>query len=235
MIRQGDYDLAAVVAESGRCCNRCGTGSCASRHDTWYRKRITDLGTGEVFETVPILRVEFCDGKTASLIPAELWRGRCTVGSVLETVVRVLRDGVPDAYEWTWMGGTGEEVVSRRTVGRWRHLVLGRLVGSAFSWLGPRLGVSWSDALDAASQLDSLLDHLTPTVLLGFRVASGHAVLDKPRLPRKPQRSPSRRVAGRLAGTSPHNVPSPRRRRGAWSRSPSRGPPGEPPEEDRPS
>jgi len=52
-----------------------------------------------VFEQVPILRVLFCDGSTASLTPSDLWRGRSTVGSVLETVVRVLRDGIEQAWE----------------------------------------------------------------------------------------------------------------------------------------
>jgi hypothetical protein len=78
------------------------------------------MSTGAVFEDVPIIRVGFCDNRTVSLVPGGLWRGRFTVDSVLETVVRVLRDGVGAAYEWTWVAGTGEAVVSRRTLGRWR-------------------------------------------------------------------------------------------------------------------
>ena len=58
--------------------------------------------------------------------------------------------------------------------------VLFVVVGSAWAWLGPRLGVSWSDRADAAEQLDDLLDHLTGRVLLAFRAATGRAVLDKP-------------------------------------------------------
>ena len=144
---------------------------------------VRDLSTGEVFEQVPILRVLFCDGSTASLTPSDLWRGRSTVSSVLETVVHVLRDGIEQAHEWTLFGGTGESVVSRRTLRRWTDLVRTRLIGSAWAWLGPRLGLSWSDQADEAEQLDGVLDHLAGSVLLGFRAVTGCAVLDKPTAP----------------------------------------------------
>jgi hypothetical protein len=218
-------DSAAVVAESGRRCPRCGTAGCARLHARRFRKRITDLSTGDVFERVPIVRIRFCDGSTASLVPAAVWRGRFTVDSVLETVVRVLGEGLESAYDWTWVAGTGEAVVSRRTLGRWRDFTRRRLVGSALSWLGPRLGVSWSTAADEATQLATLLDQLTEPVLAAFRTAVGYAVLDKPPQRRAPARSPGRRIPGRLIPTVPPTVPSSLRRRGAWSCHHRRGPP----------
>jgi hypothetical protein len=169
-----------------------------------------------VFEDVPILRVKFCDGSTPSLMPAALWRGRSTLDSVLETVVRVLRDGIEQAYEWTLFASTGEPVVSRRTLRRWTDLVRTRLVGSAWAWLGPRLGLAWSDRQDAADQLESVLDHLAGTLLLTFRAATGRAVLDKPTVPSPPTPCATRRVAGRLAPRPPQDSSSPLRPRGSW-------------------
>ena len=89
------------MRESGVACPACGTAGCARPHAWWRRKWVRDLSTGDVFAGVPIRRARFCDGSTRSLPPGELWRGRATVSSVLETVVRVLRDGVEMAYEWT--------------------------------------------------------------------------------------------------------------------------------------
>ena len=207
-------------------CSRCGSGRCGKPHATWYRTRVQDLSTGEVFEQVPILRVLFCAGSTASLLPSDLWRGRSTVGSVLETVVHVLRDGIQQAHEWTLFAGTGESGVSRRPLRRWADLVHPRLGSSAWAWLGPPLGLSWSDQVDAAEQLDRVLDHLAGPVLLGFRAVTGYAVLDKPTAP--PPRSPcaTRPVAGRLAPRPPHDPSSSLRPRGAWlPRNRRRGPP----------
>jgi hypothetical protein len=185
----------------------------------WYRKRITDLVTGEVFQNLPIRRVLFCDGTTGSLFPAEVWRGRFTISSVIEAVVRVHRDGVEAAGEWAMLGGTGDEMVSDRTLRRWPGVVRTRLIGSAFSWLSPQLGLSWSDHTPMATQLDRLLDQVTAPVLAGFRAVTGRAVLDKPSAnPPFPARSTARRVPGRLAADPPPITPSPTRRRGAWSR-----------------
>jgi hypothetical protein len=179
-----------------------------------------------VFEDIPILRVVFCDGSTASLPPSDLWRGRSTAGSVLETVVRVLRDGIEQAYEWTLFSGTGESVVSRRTLRRWTDLVRGRLVGSAWVWLGPRLGLSWSDQADATEQLDRLLDHLAGPVLLAFRAATGRAVLDRPTAAAPRAACATRRVVGRLSPSPPHDRSSLLRPRGSWwPRHRRRGPP----------
>lgn len=158
-------------------------------------------------------------------MPAELWRGRCTASSVFETTIRTLRDGIEAAYEWTWPAGSGEQMVSQRTLGRWRDIVRQRVIGSALAWLGPQLSFAWSDIQDTAAQLETLLDRMTGEVLSAFRSASGHAVLDKSKRPRSPTRSIRRRVPGRLAPTSPHKSPSPIRPRGAWSRHTRRGPP----------
>lgn len=217
---------------AGRRCGRCGDGRCADWHGFRYRKPITDLVTGAVFERVPIRRVRFCDGKAPSLVPAELWRGRSTVSSVLAATVRVLRDGLEAAYDWTWTVGPGEELVSPRTLGRWRELVRTRLVGSSLAWLGPRLGLSWSSTADEAAQLDTVVDRLTASTLAAFRAATGRAVLDKPRGPVSRARSVRRRVPGRLGPTSPHNPPSLLGPRGAWSRHRRRGPPPADPEEE---
>ena len=224
-------DLAQEVEAAGLRCGKCGVGRCARGHDVWHRKRVTDLSTGDVFEKLPIRRVVFCDGRTRSLLPAELWRGRFTVSSVLETVIRVQRDGVEATYDWTWAAGSGEQVVSRRSLGRWREVVRKRLVDSALVWLGPRLGLCWSDAGDAALQLETLLDRLTETVLADFRAVAGHAVLDKPPRPVSLARSIRRRVPGRLTPAPPHDPPSSWRPRGAWSRHRRQGPPPADPEE----
>jgi len=215
-----------LVGESAVCCPVCGTAECARPHAWRHRVCVRDLSTGEIFEDVPILRVLFCNGSTASLMPGSLWRGRSTVSSVLETVVHVLRDGIQQAHEWTQFAGTGESVVSRRTLRRWTAVVRNRLVGSAWAWLGPRLGLSWSDQADAAEQLDSVLDHLADGVLLAFRAATGRAVLDKPTAPSPQTSCATRRVTGRLAPSPPHDRSSPLRPRGSWwPRNRRRGPP----------
>jgi hypothetical protein len=223
----GTWTLAALVAEAGFTCATCGTADCARSHGRRYRKRVRDLSTGDVFEDLPILRVRFCSGATPSLMPAELWRGRSTLSSVVETVVHVFREGVEAAHEWTGFAGTGESVVSRRTLRRWRELMRTRLIGSALSWLGPRLGLHGSDSVPPADQLDALLDRLTGTVLLAFRAATGRAALDRHSGSRvdAAARSAARRVAGRQAPTPPHDPPPARRPRGAWLPPNRRGPP----------
>ncbi len=215
-----------LVRESGRVCPACGTSRCARRHAWRHRRRVQDLSTGDVFVQVPILRVQFCDGSTTSLMPAALWRGRSTLDSVLETVVRVLRDGIEQAWEWTAFAGTGESVVSRRTLRRWTALVRTRVVGSAWAWLGPRLGRSWSDQHDTARQLEDVLEDLVGPLGLAFRAATGCAVLDKPTPPLPPPPSSARRVAGRLAPSPPHDRSSALRPRGSgWPRRRGRSPP----------
>ena len=97
--------------------------------------------------------MRFFTKKTASLAPAEVWRGRSTISSVIETV-HVLRERPGAAYDWTWHAGECDgSPVSERTLGRWRDLVRERLIGSALSWLGPQLRVNWSTQEDEAAQL----------------------------------------------------------------------------------
>ena len=232
-MRRGWPDLPALIAESGLLCGACGGSGCGVRHGLRHRKRVTDVSTGAVFDHVPIVRVRFCSGKTVSLMPAGVWRGRFVVDSVLETVVHVLRDGLEPAYDWTWAASMGEAVVSRRTLGRWRDIVHARVIGSALTWLGPHLPIVWSSRADTATQLASLLDQLTAPVLVEFRAATGHAVLDKSQQPPDPPRSRARRLLDRQVSTPSPNPPSELRRRGAWSRPRRRDPPAAVIPEDR--
>ena len=221
----GRLDVPAMVEESGHRCGRCGVSGCARRHGLRHRKRVTDISTGAVFDHLPILRVRFCDRRTVSLMPGGLWRGRFGVDSVLKTVVRVFRDGVGAAYDWTWTVGRGEEMVSQRTLGRWRDLVERRLIGSALTLLAPELSITWSRTEDSAAQLQSLLERLTDPVLVGFRGATGRAVLDKAPAHRVPARRTARRLQDGHPRTVSPNPPSEWLRRGAWSRSRRRDPP----------
>lgn len=213
------------MEEAGLRCPRCGDGSCGGSHGTRYRKRVTDRSTGEIFTDLPIPRVRFCDGTTASLTPADLWRGRTTLSSVVETVVHVLGDGINGAGEWTGYGTSDAQAVPERTLGRWRDLVFSRLIGSALTVLGPRIGFHWSGSGNQATQLELLLCLLSLPVLLAFRAETGHSVLDKPSPPAAGSRSATRPVAGRLAPAPPHDPPSSLRPRGLWSPRNRRGPP----------
>jgi hypothetical protein len=221
------FAVSDLVREAGLTCPVCGTGECARFHARRRRKRVLDLSTGDVFRDLPILRVRLCAGATVSLMPAELWRGRATVSSVLETVAHVFRDGVEAAHEWVGFAGTGEPPFSRRTLRRWRDAVRSRLIGSALGWLGPRLDIHGSDSEDAADQIRILLDRLTGAVLVTFRAVTGRGVLDKPARveDRPPPRSAARRVAGRFPPDPPHDPPFSPRPRGSWWPRNRRGPP----------
>ena len=228
IIASGDFQLPELVAEAGLCCPRCQSAACARPHAWRFRKQVTDLSTGEVFRQLPILRICFCQGPTRSLMPAELWRGHSTVSSVLETVVHVLRDGVPQALEWTsYAEPQGQELVSERTLRRWRQGIRARLVGSAWALLGPQLDWSWSQSQPEADQLERLLQDLTARRQLAFRAVAGYAVLDQPSVTRPAVAAPSaaRPVAGRLAAAPPPDPPSQRRPRGSWWPLSRRGPP----------
>lgn len=188
-----------VVATAGVVCERCGSGRCARPHGVRHRKQVTDLSTGDVFRAVPIRRVRFCTGRTASLVPAELWRGRFTITSVLETVVHVLRDGIAAACEWTGYAGHGEEVVSPRTLQRWRVLVRQRVVRAALAWLLPETGSSWSETRPEAPQLEAVAQGITGTLLMAFRATFGRGLLDSA------ARRRARRDAVRRARAAPHD------------------------------
>jgi hypothetical protein len=192
-----------VVATAGVVCTRCGTARCARPHGFRHRKRVIDLSTGDVFHAVPIRRVRFCDGRTASLVPAELWRGRCTITAVLETVVHAVRDGIAAASEWTSHAGHGEELVSPRTLERWRTLIRQHLVGGALAWLLPQIGASWSKTRPEAPQLDAVLGRLTGSLLATFRATFGRGLLDLV------ARSGTRRNAARRARAASHDPSRP--------------------------
>jgi hypothetical protein len=188
-----------VVATAGAACTRCDSTRCARPHGVRHRKRVIDLSTGAVFQAMPIRRVRFCDGRTASLTPAELWRGRFTITSVLETTVHVLRDGIAAACEWTAHAGDGDEIVSPRTLQRWRAVVRQRVIGGALAWLLPQMGVAWSATQPAASQLEAVLSRISGSLLARFRATFGHGLLDRR------ARSRARREAARRSRTAPHD------------------------------
>jgi hypothetical protein len=224
-VQSGRLDRHRMIRESGLCCPECDSNGCGQPHAWRFRKKVTDLSTGEEFPRIPILRVRFCNGTTTSLIPAELWRGRCTVGSVIETVIRVLREGTPQAADWVSFAARDGEAVCERTLGRWRTWVRRRLIGSALSWLLPRTGLSWSEHGDEASQLERLLARMSPVLLAAFRLLFGRSVLDKPKTrPDKPH-TPARRIAGRRDASLSHDPSGSKRPRGSWWHRRRRGPP----------
>lgn len=226
---EGGAELAGCVEESGLACDRCGSGRCARPHAWRRRKKVTDLSTGAVFENVPIRRILFCTGRTASLVPAELWRGRFTLPSVLETGVHLLRDGLPATYDWTWDAGVDGSPVSPRTLRRWRQWIGKRVLAAAGPWWAQATGLTRSDAVPLAAQLEALLVKLSSLLLLAFRAAFGRALLDKAIARRAVPRRRARPIPGRHPPAPPPDPPPPIRRRGAWcSRRSRRSPPGDP-------
>lgn len=204
LVEQGDYDLAALVLEADVHCSRCRSGLCAVLHGKWYRKQVTDLSTGMVYRWVPILRVAFCDGSSESLRPAELWRGRYTVSSVLETTSHVLAKGINETLDWTMYAGGGEPVVSERTLRRWTRRVVSRLAP-----LGDLLGhPAPVEAVTLAERLVWLLEWIGSADLLRFRTLTGYGLLDKPSPPAKASRTTARPRPGHLSPASPHDPPS---------------------------
>jgi len=222
----GDYQFSELVAEAGLSCSRCGAGACGTYHGRWCRKQVQELSTGDVFLGLPILRVAFCSGDTSSIYPAGLWRGRSTLGSVLQAVSHAWGEGVGPALEWAAAAGSGEEPISERTLRRWMAQTHSRLIGSAFSWLGKQLGWSWSGDADASQQLDRLLKDLTADHQLAFRGAFGRGLFDQASVEEAPSvtDSSARPVPGRLAEAPPQEAPSILLPRGQWSSRTRRGP-----------
>jgi hypothetical protein len=220
-------DPAALVRDAEIRCPRCGAGRCARPHAWRRRKKVTDLSTGAVFENIPILRVRFCDGTTGSLVPAELWRGRFTISSVLETTVHLWREGVEATAQWASYAAGGEPIVSDSTLRRWGRLVRTRVIGSAFSWLAAETTLHWSDTQPQGAQLEALLETISPPLLAGFRLLFRRGLLDRPSVARARDaaRTPARPVAGRRDPTPSHDLPPSPRPRGAGSVRRSRGPP----------
>ncbi|MDZ4803651.1 MAG: hypothetical protein SGI90_02155 [Candidatus Eisenbacteria bacterium] len=113
-----------------------------------------------------------------SLLPGQLWRGRYTIPSLLKAFLHVVRDGVEAACLRASEAGDGEELVSPRTLYRWKGLVRQRLLGSALPWLLPQTGSSWSENRPELPQLETLFSGITDSVLTGFRVTFGRGLID---------------------------------------------------------
>jgi len=180
---------------------------------------VRDLATGEVFENLPILRVRFCDGTTKSLMPAELWRGRATIGSVLRTVGHAVADGLESALQWTMAAGDGDETVSERTVRRWVKRA-GTRVPVAAAALSFRLDA----AAGPAAHLHNFAARVRCADLLQLRRRWGRSLLDVP-APAKPPRTATRPNPGCQNPSVPHNPPSKYLPRGTRSRLARRGRP----------
>lgn len=173
-IENGNYDFSALVAESGLLCPDCGTADCAKYHGEWLRKEIRDLCSGDVFKNLPLLRVRFCDATTKTIYPAELWRGRSTVTSVLETVFLAIKEGMESALQRVMDAGDGTETVSERSVRRWVKLA-GNRIPVATKALG---FVSDATRSQTAGGYENILTHLFPRHLLQLRRQWGYSLLD---------------------------------------------------------
>lgn len=231
LIERGDFDLSALVREAGVRCSRCDSGACGRLHGKRYREKVTDLSSGAVYRQVPILRVVFCDGTSASLPHAELWRGRYTVTSVLETTSHVLTDGLNEALEWTMYAGSGEQVVSERTLRRWTRRVVPRL-GPLSDYLG--LHAPPEAVGTPARRLVWILDRIEPEDLLRFRTLTASGLLDKSSSPPKASHTTVRPRPGHLGPAPPHDPPSRYLPRGSrYGSHRSKSPPEGEPKEDR--
>lgn len=207
-IESGGYDFRALVVESGLQCPGCRTADCARYHGRWTRKLVRDLATGDSFTRLPILRARFCNGTTRSLFPAELWRGRATVTSVLQTVAHAVADGLEHALGWAMAAGPGDELVSERTARRWLKRARGRVPVAERT-----LGLAPPPVWPAAGKLQDCQPHLCGDHLLRLRRQWGHALLDLPTAPR-PARTAVRPMPGHPDPSLPHDPPSRYLRRG---------------------
>jgi hypothetical protein len=205
------------VAATGLVCPRCHSADCARYHGTWFRKRIVDLCRGEVFENVPIVRLKFCTGRSKSMFPAELWRGRATVSSVLEAVSDALGGGVEHALQRVVAAGDGHDSVSERTLRRWIRRAADRVpVASASLNFPPDRGEC------AAGRLENFLTRVHLHELLALRRRWGFSILDVPP-PQKPSNTATRVKPGFPHPRPAQNPPSRYVRRGSRSRLSRRG------------
>jgi len=198
-------------------CPECGTADCARYHGTWFRKRVFDLCSGDLFENLPILRLRFCTGTTKSLFPAELWSGRATVASVLEAVSDALSSGVEHSLQRVVAAGDGHESVSERALRRWIKRTCDRVPVAAAS-----LDFPSDRGVSAAARLENFLIRVHPRHLLDLRRQWGFSILDVPP-PEKPRRSLSCRRAVFAHPRPPQNPPSRYVRRGTRSHLSRRG------------
>ncbi len=178
---------------------------------------ILDLCTGEHFKNLPILRVRFCDGTTKSLFPAELWRGRSTISSVLETVSNAISGDVEQSLQWAMAAGDGDEPVSERSIRRWIKRTVDRVPVASASLNFP------SDAgQPAAEKFENFLIRLRPRHFLELRRRWGYSFLDVPG-PQKPPHSTTCPKPVLQNPLPPHDPPSEYLPRGTKSRLSRRG------------
>jgi len=216
-IESGDFCFRSLVSESGLVCSTCGTADCAKYHGTWFRKLIVDLCSGDVFENLPILRLKFCTGSAKSLFPAELWRGRATVSSVLETVSDAINGGVEYALQRAVASGEGDEPFSERTLRRWIKRTGDQVPVAAVS-----LNFPSANGGSPAEKLENFLSEVHPHHLLALRRQWGFSILDVPPPP-KPPNTTTRLKPGFQNPCAPQNPPSKYVRRGTRSRLSRRG------------
>ncbi len=133
-----------------------------------------------MFNRVPILRVLFCDGSTKSLHPAELWRGKAIVSSVLEASSIVLAGGLSEALQWATLKGNGEEPVSERTLRRWV-----KRISDHFPIAATALSLSLPTCGSVAEKFENFLTQLHRRDLLTLRCRWDFSLLDAPP-PEKP-------------------------------------------------
>ena len=216
-LKSGRFCFRTLVRESGLVCDSCGTTDCARRHGTWYRKRVVDLCSGRQFDDLPILRVRFCKGPTKSLFPAELWRGRATVSSVLESVSDAIDGGIESALQHAVDAADGDEPISERTLRRWIKRATARVpvVASAMDF-------SLDDHQHPAAKLESFLRRLHLDHLLDLRRRWGFAILDTP-WPEKSAHKTTSIKPGFPDPRPPQSPPSAYLHRGARSRLARRG------------
>ena len=210
------------------CCPRCGSSpGCARAHAWRHRGPVRDLAAHRVFADVPVLRVVFCTGATASLMPAALWRGRSTIASVVAAAGQLLAHGLERGHDWVRVQIPGGPGVSRSTLGRWREAVVPRVSAAALALVGLPPGNDGHSCAEPVERMARLAAALTPRVLAGFRARFGRAVLDLARSPRAARvpRTPAPPIPGRLAPAPPPATGGPHLPRGARSRSRPRGPP----------
>jgi len=212
-----NFCFSSLVTESDLVCPECGTADCARHHGTWFRKRIVDLCSGDIFESLPILRLKFCTGNPKSVFPAELWRGRATVSSVLEAVSDAINGGIDHALQRAMSTGDGDEPFSERTLRRWLKRTVDRVPVAAAS-----LDFPSDRGVSAAAELENFLTRVHPRHLLDLRRQWGFSILDVP----PPQESPNTAVCpkpGLQDPRPPQNPPSRYVRRGTRSRLSRRG------------
>lgn len=152
-------------------------------------------------------------------MPAELWRGRATVTSVLTTVVHAVEGGIEAALEWAMQSGDGDETVSERTVRRWLKRADDRVPVAAATLVFPS-----AVGLSPAAKLDTFLTRLRPRHLLQLRRQWDYSLLDVP-APSQPPHTATRPKPGCQHPSVPHNPPSKYLPRGTRSRLAHRGRP----------